>query len=34
MAPTQHRVYPINPDGAVDFDVLLVSIDLEEISFE
>jgi hypothetical protein len=34
MVPTRRRVYGINADGSVATDLLLVSIDLDEISFE
>jgi len=34
MVPTQHRVYPSNPDGSANAEPLLVSIDLDQIAFE
>jgi hypothetical protein len=33
MVPTKHRVYPANPDGSVNTEPLIVSIDVSEIAF-
>lgn len=33
QVPTRHRIYPRLPDGGADRDTLVVSIDLDDISF-
>jgi hypothetical protein len=33
QVPTRHRIYPRLPDGGADLDMLVVSIDLDDISF-
>jgi hypothetical protein len=34
MVPTRRRVYPIDADGSVNRELLLVSIDLDQVRFE
>jgi hypothetical protein len=34
MVPTERRVYAIDTDGAVNRELMLVSIDLDQIKFE
>jgi hypothetical protein len=34
VAPTKHRVYPANADGTANTELLLVSIDLDQIIFD
>ena len=33
VVPTKHRVYPANADGTANIELLIVSIDLDQITF-